>query len=105
MQPGIRRACATFRRCAVAESREQPRWPAPMIVKVQIPIVTSEPKPMVLVYNEDRSVQDMFPYTAQLRRTLRGKLKSFWYAHLIPNREPRGTFTVSLDAPAPRQEW
>ncbi len=75
------------------------------IVKVQIPLVTSEPNPMCLVYNEDRSVMDQFPISRSLRSLLRGQLKSFWHAHLIPDPKKKGAFLVSIDRRAPWQEW
>jgi hypothetical protein len=75
------------------------------IVKVQLPIVTSEPAPMALIYNRDRSVGNMVPVTAKLRRLVRDELKSFWFAHLIPDPNQLGAFLVSLARPAPWQEW
>jgi hypothetical protein len=78
-----------------------------IVVKVQITIVTNAPvgEAEVLVYNQDRSVQGMFLYTAELKRTLRGKLKSFWFAHTIPDPKVPNGYIVSLDRPAPWQEW
>ncbi len=76
-----------------------------VIVKVQLPVVTSEPSPMCLVYNEDRSVLNQFPVSAAVKNLLRGKLKSFWHAHLIPDPKKKGAFLVSLDRKAPWQEW
>ena len=75
------------------------------IVKVQVPIVTNAHPPNALVYNEDRSVQDEFPIRPALIRSMRGELKAFFYARLVPNKKPKGTFTIELQKPAPWQEW
>lgn len=76
-----------------------------MIVKVQLPLVTSSPQITVLVYNRSRSVLCEFPITTPVRKALQGKVKSFWYAHLIPDPQKAGAFLVSLDQIAPWQSW
>jgi len=76
-----------------------------IIVKVQTPIVTSEPHPMVLVYDQGKSVFDQFPLTAQLLKILKGEPKTFWYADLIPDPQKDGAFKVSIVKRAPWQEW
>jgi len=76
-----------------------------IIVKVQTPVVTSEPHPMALVYNEDRSIFDQFPITAQLLKILKGELKSYWFADLVPDPQKPKAFQVSIVKKAPWQEW
>jgi len=76
------------------------------ILKVQIPIVTTEPDPVILVYNQDRSIEAMLPLTPKVRRFLKGKLKSFWVAHAVPDlKAGNGKYQICLDRPAPWQEW
>ncbi len=85
--------------------RRTTRKRSPMIVKVQVPIVSSEPRPMVLIYDQRRTVEQLLPLSRAVKRALAGDLKSFWYAHTIPDPSvPRGV-VVSLDARAPWQEW
>lgn len=51
------------------------------IVKVQKPLFTSEPEaPMALVYNEDRSLNVMVPYTEDLERLFGDDMKQYWLA-------------------------
>jgi hypothetical protein len=81
-----------------------------VIVKVQVPIVTTEDPAQVLVYSEDRSVEEQFSLTSELskqlgRRLRSGQLKSFWYARLVPDSNVRGGFQIFLERIAPDQEW
>lgn len=71
------------------------------IVKVQLPLFSSAGAP-VMVYNEDRSKQEMFDLTVkqfrELSNALDGEPKGFFYAH-IENKK------IILDEPAPWQSW
>lgn len=76
-----------------------------LIVKVQLPVVSTDAAPHALIYSRSRSVQCEVPVTGKVRKALQGKLKSFWYARLVPDPKKSGAFLVSLDRIAPRQEW
>jgi hypothetical protein len=79
---------------------------AEFIVKVQIPLVTTERKPWALIYNSDRSVEEMFPITCGLLKRLDSQPKSFWYAKYAPDPGGRpGEFRLHLLRKAPWQEW
>jgi len=53
-----------------------------MIVKVQIPLASSEPEPMALVYNEDRSVEMRIPIDIGLEVWMEGRAKAFFEAEI-----------------------
>ena len=75
------------------------------IVKVQLPLVTTG-EPAVLVYNEDRSIEESFILTEELMEEF-DDVKEFWYAHTEPDAESGidGAVQVHLDERAPWQEW
>ncbi len=76
------------------------------IFKVQLPIVTTDPSPKALVYNEDRSIYTKVAITAELLEDFTeavespggGPAKTFWYGELV------GT-QFQFEEPAPWQEW
>jgi len=75
---------------------------ARLVVKVQVPLDAPGP---VLVYNEDRSVQQLFDKPGELGGAmlkLEGKPKGFFYAHVTHAGGQRG---LILDEPAPWQTW
>jgi hypothetical protein len=78
---------------------------AKMVVKVQIPIVTNEAVPQVLIYNRARTIEQFFPLTANLRKTLGNELKSFWRARLIPDPAVPGEKMLSLEKQATWRNW
>lgn len=73
--------------------------PQSMIVKVQIPLAGD---PQVFVYNEDRSVEVLWPYTKELRRDLRrhmGDRPKAYFDAYIKNK------TLYLDRVVADQPW
>lgn len=68
------------------------------IVKVQLPVVTSDPQPKCLVYDQSRRIEREFPATRALRKTMGGSLKRYFYAHLMDGELP-------LEGRAPEQTW
>lgn len=70
----------------------------PMIVKVQLPLYTNEPQPMVLIYNEDRSIEGMVPYDKATKKMLGRKPKQYYYAIVTGE-------NVGLIKRAPDQDW
>lgn len=57
-----------------------------MIVKVQKPIMTNEDVPMVLIYNEDRSFQDMVPWNPMCEELFEnGELKVYYAVSIVDN--------------------
>lgn len=55
-----------------------------MIVKVQLPLSSNVPNLPVLIYNEDRSLQQAFEFEdcARLAKLMDGKPKAFFNAHI-----------------------
>lgn len=49
-----------------------------VVVKIQMPIVGEE----VLVYNKDRSLQELVPITDKIRDAMDGELKKYFLAEL-----------------------
>ena len=75
------------------------------IVKVQLPLVTSKSVIQAYVYDEKRTIEGEFPVTKKLVDEMNGEFKMFFYATMIPNRTPKGTYSISLEEAAPWQEW
>jgi len=75
------------------------------IVKVQLPVTTTSAALPVMVYNETRTVQQLFPLTDDLleRMTIDERfgpeLKMFFWAVIDENK------MLHLDEFAPWQEW
>lgn len=69
------------------------------IFKLQVPLVTTDPEPKALIYNEDRSAEGMFPVTSDILELMDGEAKIFIYGQY----EEDGT--VTLIGNAPWQEW
>lgn len=55
--------------------------------------------PEVLVYNEDRSIQQQFPFDDDIKDLLNGELKKYFYAHTGLDGY------LHLDDEAPEQDW
>jgi hypothetical protein len=70
------------------------------IVKVQWPISTNEPQPLVLVYNRDRSIHQKFPATTELRERMNNRPKVYFWA--VVN-QLNGK--LELGRNAPDQNW
>lgn len=63
-------------------SRVERTTDIPVIVKVQQSIVSSQPKPTVLIYNRDRSFQYEGGLNQDMIDTLAGRPKAYFEAHL-----------------------
>jgi hypothetical protein len=68
------------------------------IVKVQRPLASSEADPPALVYNQDRTLIEFFPFDQALREAMGGDLKQYWWAYLQAG-------ILYLERIAPEQEW
>lgn len=68
-----------------------------MIVKVQLPIAG---EPLVLVYNEERSLFLQFPVTKEIKKHARGDVRYFCEAQINPV-----TQTLELGARVGEQGW
>lgn len=66
-----------------------------MIVKVQTPLVTTEPEPRALVYNEDRSYEGWIQLTVDLLELMGPEPKKFFYASV----DEDGILTIAGNAP------
>lgn len=69
------------------------------IVKVQVSIFSTDGERRVLIYNEDGSIHEEFPLTADLEREMGKSLKRYFYAHVSKKKK------LVLDGAAPRQAW
>ena len=49
-----------------------------MVVKIQLPLVSSEAEPKALIYNEDQSLHTMMPVSDLLRTVIGDELKAFF---------------------------
>lgn len=52
-----------------------------MILKVQLPLLTTEKLNTVLVYNKSRSVMAQLPEPKGLRKAMKGEPKAFFKGH------------------------
>lgn len=68
------------------------------IVKVQIPLSSSETNPPALVYDESRKWNQTIPVTEELLRACGSRMKGYFYAEVSSN-------GVTLIGPAPLQSW
>lgn len=69
------------------------------IFKIQLPIATSAPVPLALVYNEDRSKHGQFEAGEDLIDLMDGRPKAFFFAKQRPTGE------IEIDREAPWQKW
>ena len=69
------------------------------IVKVQLPITITEPILRVLIYNEDKSVFQMFEATDELIERVGPRKKKYMWAHIDEDSK------LVLDEDAPEQDW
>lgn len=68
------------------------------IFKVQMPI-WSYPEPMLLIYNEDQSIMEHLPVTEEIRDTMNGELKAYFWGKL------REDGMLEIEEIAPWQDW
>lgn len=57
------------------------------IIKVQRPLHTTEPHPQVLVYNQDRSILQQFPFTEELQELFRDDVLKLYFEATLRNGE------------------
>ena len=70
------------------------------IWKVQRPIVTNDPEPQVLIYNEDRSRQGSVPLTAEIAQLFNDdEYKIFIHGTIAEDGQ------IEFEEPAEWQEW
>ena len=69
-----------------------------MILKVQLPLLTTHKRQMVLVYNKSRSVMDELPEPKGLRKAMKGEPKAFFHGHTKDG-------YIYLDKIAKWQDW
>ncbi len=86
----------TFIRYAFLVS--QPSSPKRFIVKVQVPVMTNDPHPQALVYDERRCIEQQMPITPDLRVAMGDSHKRYFWAHM------EGT-ELHLDERAGAQPW
>jgi hypothetical protein len=70
------------------------------VVKLQVPIASSDPNPQCLVYNEDRSKQWFVPIDANIKRAMKGRPKAFFPAELKGK-----TLLLGTESEVPDQGW
>jgi len=69
------------------------------IVKVQLPLSFSGTRPMCLIYNENRSLQQQFAVDRPIKSIMGKSAKRYFYAEHMPNGE------LHIGDQAPDQEW
>ena len=70
-----------------------------MIVKVQVPIFSTDNSAGCLVYDEERTFTTEIPATERIIKDCRDDMKNFYFAHW----RPEGV--LELDGLAPWQDW
>jgi hypothetical protein len=70
-----------------------------MIIKLQVPLASSEPNPKALVYNQDRSVEQMFPISPEIMKLMKGRPKAYFVAKINADQE------LEILAEATPQSW
>lgn len=68
------------------------------IVKVQISLMTTDPKPQALLYNRDRSLFYQEEATPELIKRMNSNNKLFFFAHIVEGKFKLGKY-------APWQNW
>jgi hypothetical protein len=69
------------------------------IIKVQRPLHTTEPNPQVLVYNQDRSILQQFPFTEELQELFRDDVLKLYFEATLR----RGELTLVKNIE--QQDW
>jgi len=70
-----------------------------MIVKIQMPLSSSEKDPPCFVYNKDKSIEQFFSIPEDLKNFMRGRAKAYFYTEI--DQEKR----LVLKEEAPWQSW
>ncbi len=68
------------------------------ILKVQLPLVSNDPKPAALAYNRSRTLHVSVPWEQWQAALPSREPKQFWYGRMAGS-------VLILDCPAPWQEW
>ena len=68
------------------------------IFKIQLPLSSTEPKPLALIYNENRDIEEFISTTQVKHYFVGAQKKVFIYGELIDG-------TLNLYDKAPYQEW
>jgi len=74
-----------------------------VIVKVQMPLASSDRNALALVYDEERRFRELVPVTATLRAKMAGRPKAYFEAERV-TLDGSGE-TVEIGDEAPWQEW
>jgi hypothetical protein len=53
-----------------------------VILKVQIPVLASDPDAPALIYSRSRKLKVLVPVNQALRALVKDELKSFWWGHV-----------------------
>lgn len=56
-----------------------------MIVKVQVPIFSTEDQDLALIYNENRTFQHQIPVDKHIKSKMRGEFKQFFHLEKFEN--------------------
>ncbi len=74
-----------------------------MIVKVQMPLASTDRSAQALVYDEERRFRELVPVSATLRAKMAGRAKAYFEAERVTLDD--GRETVEIGEEAPWQEW
>jgi len=69
------------------------------IVKVQISLSTTEPRPQAFIYDEHREFSWLGDAPRDLIELMDGRAKAFFYAKLLPSG------LISIEGDAAKQRW
>jgi hypothetical protein len=70
------------------------------VVKLQVPIFSSDPHAQCLVYNEDRSFETFVPMDENIERAMKGRPKAFFRSGLTGK-----TFYLGTESEVPDPGW
>lgn len=74
------------------------------IVKVQLPIFSSDSDSEALVYDEGRTFVEQMPLPKKAKDMMKGEPKSFWWAMNVYDKKRNGYWLELLEL-APWQDW
>jgi hypothetical protein len=67
-----------------------------MIVKVQLPLASSEETPLALIYDETKKFVTQVPVTDPLRAVMKGRAKAYFRAEI-----EKGSLVIESEVPPP----
>lgn len=73
-------------------------WRFKVIIKLQLPLMSTHDEPLALIYNKDRSVEEMLPVTDDVRKLMKGRYKAFFHAEIVNDK-------IVIDKEAKWQSW